>query len=172
MTNNPNDSQTDNEPLTAESLDAAFRLAAEARDEFKRYREMYPDKSTMIQLAVLIEKPYSTAANDINRQIMLYRIQRKQELAIRTIHKWCEDPAIVADTEAQTLRIAREHKAWSDLYKDGGNGAWPGTLLMEAKFMPPPEETMRQSCREIEQYEELLSRYENTIRNGKDSAKC
>ena len=134
MANKTSERPDDNEPLTAESLDVAFRLAAEARDEFKRYREMYPDKPTVIPLEVMIATPISAAANDINRQYLLYRIQQKQELAVRTIHKWCEDSAIVADTEEQTLRIAREHKAWSDLYKDGGNGAWPTTPVAPLIF--------------------------------------
>ena len=164
------------EPLTVESLDAAFRLAAVARDEFAQYRKMYPDSPTMLGIAVMLKKPFERAANEINQRIMLYRIQQKQELAIRTIHKWCKDPAIVTDTEAQTIRIAREHKAWSDLYRDGGNGAWPSTAVMQntsgKKFMPPPDETIRQACREIKQYDEMLSRYESTIRNGKDATQC
>lgn len=167
---NEHTAETD-KPLTAESLDAAFRLAAEARDEFMRYREIYPDKPMMLGLAVLAGRQISDAVDDINKRLVLYRIQQKQELAIRTIHKWCEDAAIVADTEAQTVRIAREHKAWSDRYKDGGDGAWPGTALMKAKFMPPPDETIRQACKEISQYEEMLSRYECAIRDTKDSAK-
>lgn len=175
MTNREKKPTTENEPLTAESLDAAFRLAAEARDDFRRYREMYPDRPTMLQLAVLIEKPVSAAANDINKQLILYRIQRKQELAVRTIHKWCKDPAIIADTEAQTLRIAREHKAWSNLYKDGDNGAWKTSLVADKitgeKFMPPPVETIRQACKEISQYEKLLTRYEATVRTAKGSGK-
>ena len=163
------------EPLTAESLCAAFRLAAEAREEFAQYRTIYPDQPTMLGIAVTLRKPVERAANEINQRIMLYRIQQKQELAIRTIHKWCEDPAIVADTEAQTIRIAREHKAWSDLYRDGGNGAWPSTAVMQhtsgEKFMPPPDETIRQACREIKQYEELLARYEGILRIAKGSGK-
>lgn len=176
MTDMKNEIPEMDEPLTAESLDAAFQLAAEAREEFAQYRKMYPDTPTTLGIAVTLEKPVERAANEINQRIMLYRIQQKQELAIRTIHRLCEDAAIVADAESQTIRIAREHKEWNDLYKDGGNGAWPSTAVMQKifgeKFMPPPDETMRQACREINQYEEMLSRYESVIRNGKDATQC
>ena len=168
---NANECQETPDPLTVESLDAAFRLAAEARDEFTRYCKMFPNRTPMVKLATLIETPYANAAEEINKRLALYRIQQKQELAIRTIHKWCDIPEVVEDTEAQTMRIAAEHKAWSDKFKDGGDGAWSATLLADEKFMPPPDETLRQSCREIARYDEMLTRYENVIRKHKEAAK-